>query len=192
MKTLIEHKGMTVGLVGGSKERTEAIDFISRTLFKKYNNSPDPATTPEILFAAWEGTEIIGAMGLEFGGAEKLLPYEGIYQFDQSLLPFLINRENTAYYCRLTVSKPQATRSVIQAATQYALEQGKTFGASVLKPSVARCMGVIGIELFLVEATLNEKNILASDRKYYLTAPRPQLYLMDLTQVLRAVHPETW
>jgi hypothetical protein len=169
---------------GSAAEKERIADFITSEFRKCFGTTPPSS---QILFGAYVRQGIVGAVALDFGDAERLLPFERIY--DCSALPDLAgDRTRSAQFGKWRSTVPGVAGALIYAATLYALKQDKLQGWFVAKPKAAGRMQSLGILLRRrTRAKLSGANIPPGDRSYYLLPPQPQLYAMSLRQVETAL-----
>ncbi len=174
-----------------SAERKAVEDFVLEEYYHRMGGVL--ASTPEIIFAAFEEGVVVGTMGLEFQELCGLMPCEHTFAFDVASLKFGLNRNRTAQYTRRIIRsdyKDGATLGpkLIAAVTQFALSQGKLYGFCELKPPLLRLTSKLGIELHEVKGSTILKDSVHPDvASFYLVEPYPKLYQIELVQVLEAI-----
>jgi len=172
-------------------EQAEAQRFVEENFWIHFRTKPHP---PQTLFVAYYADAIVGTMALDFASAEDGFPFEVVYNFDHSATPWPFERENGVQYSRW-ITKPASPEliqrlspALIRACTLFALQEKKTYGWCVIKPSPAHRLKGLGIELRRVEsAEIDLKNIPNNDWEYFTKPPQPQLQMMRLSQIYVAV-----
>lgn len=175
-----------IRLLTTEAERATAVRFIAENAFRWHQCKPPPA--PQLLFGAWDGTEIVGTIALDFGDAQTPLPIEQLYEIDYGEFPWLREREKIAQFGRFFVTQPDISVALLYVATTYALACGKLYGLSEAKPHVPKRFAELGIRLQEVKrAQLVEKHIPADGLSYYQSAPQPRLWGVSLHEKAAAL-----
>jgi len=183
---------VTIKLVlPGSPERAAVAEFIEEQYMRRMHVIP---TIPETLFAAFLGKAIIGTVAVEFCKNEKTpLPFESIFAFDHSHLALPTSRMRSLQFSRWTTSAhapvTEMSKKITLFATIYAIElHNKKCGWCELKKHTARLLRSFGIKLYKVpNATIRSENVPESVRSFYTTEPLPELYQLDLNQMVEAL-----
>lgn len=164
-------------------ERADAIFYLSEHMRKKYGSCPPPETTPPDLFAAFEGSTVVGTLGLQFGTEQKPLPFEQLFIFDSQSAPVRYNREQTVYYSRWNSSRPSIGLALWLAATKYAIEKGMIFSSATGKTVMREYYySSFQCEWFPIHgAKINTDKVGETEKGYFFSDEPPLPWLGILT-----------
>ena len=116
-------------------ERERVGVFVQNTMRKRYKC--DAYELPKIVFSAWRGGELLGAMGLSMSdGAPFSL--EKSYALDYRTFPTAFERTKIVELGRWSVAVPHISEALMYAAICYALQHQREWGIGEVKPQVAR------------------------------------------------------
>lgn len=173
---------ITIDLIlADSQYRPIVADFISVQYAQRIGVIPP---LPEIIFAAMINSDVVGTIALEFSNRNKPLPFEKIFLLNQTNPFHTVLRNESIQYSRWTSTETNVSIMVGYAATCYALECGRFYGWSELKPKVADRLRLLGITVLEIpDAIIQLDQVEGCVKTYYATSPLPKLYRIDLKQV---------
>lgn len=174
-----------VGLVEHPQRKEEALEFIARTYRETFGTSPPP---PQVLFAAWVDSQVVGTMGLDFSDEKGNVPLAYLYRFRREQAPFPVDGPRTIQYGRWIATVRNISHILVYAATVYAIEQGKRYGWCAQKNGAAEVLIRMGIALRPVSgAVIIPSCVPKADTEYYCAGTAPKLYMVELRQVAYAL-----
>lgn len=182
---------LSIGLASTDRDKKEAWQFVYDQSMLVYKCAPQQ--TPQHLFAARTDSKIIGTVGLDFCGKEKI-GLEVHHQFNTHDTPWPIQRKTLAIYSAWRVSAPTVAQLLVYISSRFAKEHGKTHGLCELKPSAIRRLQQLKVTAKPVKNSkllLNE--IPTHEKAYYETDP-PELCMVDFGQIccaLESIYPNS-
>ncbi len=170
---------VVVGIARNPEERAQALDFI-RTQYLHYFNTTPPEA--EHLFCAWNGSEVVGTMGLDAGTATHPVQLQRMYRCPS--LPLPATSESSVQFGRWVVTKWYVSGPLTYAACEYGLALGRHYGWCEHTTTVHRVAVRFGIQFHNVPgAELIMEEVAPTNRAFYQTGERMDLYLVRLEQV---------
>ena len=159
--------------------------FVQRTMHERYGS--DAYALPELVFTAWRGNELLGAMALSTSDGEPF-HLEQTYAIDYGTFPTVFERTKIVELGRWAAKVPNIAETLFYNAIVYALKCGYEWGIGEVKPQVARRFARMGIQIIVLSGKPVLKNIPVGALPYYLVPPPPvpvAIALADACAVLR-------
>lgn len=162
-------------------EYNRALTFMQEWGYKWHKCSP-PKTEGDII-VAWEGTDIIGTVTLDFKNKGSILPLEKIYDFRHihKYLPKNFSLSNLVQGGRWFASKKNTSRVLLHALAEYCIPKNIEYMIVEVKNASAQRLEEFGIRFVLFCGVRpNLENIPEEGRNYYITEPLPKLALIHI------------
>ena len=180
-----------IRLVNNADERIRAISFISLNMQKRHGAFPPPGMTPEHVFVALLGEEIVGAIAIEFGTYDAPLPFETYFEFsrDNAEVPYV--REQTIYYSRWNSLRRKLGPAIWLYASEYALAQGAVFSSATAKPEMFdHCERTLGFRWGTIsKAEIRRDGVGEEEKIYFFDGAPPRPCLGVLAEQVRSLRP---
>lgn len=171
-----------IALALNATDVRQGLEFIDKIALERHGCLPPPP--PQVLFVAKDGDEVVGTIALDFREEERFFPLEEIYSFATPLFPRRFRRREVAQFGRWMSSRPGVSAALGHIAALYAVGRGKIYGWFEAKEPVAARIANLGVVLGKISgACLILQNIPEGGRNYYIAAPVPELYTIELAQV---------
>ena len=165
-------------------ERSVVARFICQAMRERYGS--EAYALPEIVFTAWCGGELLGAMALSMSGGEPF-HLEKTYALDRDVFPGVFDRTKIAQFGRWAAKAPDVSEALVYAAVLYALHHHCVWGIGEVKPYVARRFARMGINVVALSGAPIIANIPIGAIPYYLVPPPPLPVTIVLAQAEAAL-----
>ena len=167
------------------RERDRVAAFVQRTMHKRYGS--DAYALPELVFTAWRGEELLGAMALSTSNGEPF-HLEQTYALDYRTFPAVFERAKIVQLGRWVAKVPNVAEALFYNAVVHALKKGYEWGIGEVKPQVARRFARMGIRVIVLSGEPILESIPPGALPYYLIPPPPvpaAIVLADVCAALR-------
>jgi len=176
-----------VELVTDPEEQERVFDFIDGVALRWYQCTY-PRAAHSALFAAKQGSEIVGSVAVDFTDDAHPFPYEEVYEFDHTTTPLPFKRENIVQGSKWAATAQGVSHLLLNEMSRYALSIGKKYLLIQAKSSSIKRLTEFGIHcLPISDAKIVWRNVPVDIKHYYEEHPLPELFMVDIQQMFIAV-----